>query len=662
LIETKQKLIGEIKNFIKAENVNRAGTEHSGIINEAYKIRCVEEGFLKAFSKGLLNGTVHTCVGQELAATSICSQLATSDWVTSNHRCHGHFISKTSNWKGLIDELLGLETGVCKGIGSSQHLFAPGFLSNGPQGALLPVGTGMAHKLKETGNIVVSFMGEGTLGEGITYEALNLASLLQVPQIFVCENNFYSQSTQQHDNTAGSIDKRFEAFGVKVLVGNTWDFEELIKQARQAIEYARNNKKPVGLIVHTYRLNAHSKGDDDRDPSEIEFFKQNDILNILQGNQKLSSTFKNIEREVDEYFNIAFKGKNWSFSEYRGDQLPRETSSQHLPLTGFDGRVIDRINLFLTNVVENGAIILGEDIASPYGGAFKATKDISEKYPKGILSTPISEAGLVGLASGHALLGGQAFAEIMFGDFVTYAFDQIVNGISKYHHMYGKNVSCPVTIRMPMGGKRGYGPTHSQSLEKFLCGIDNLLVVALNSIEDPFKTLQEASEQDCPKIIIENKVDYGRRAYNTPHPNLEITKAQTSLGEVYISPKYNQCHFSIITYGENVRVILDNYEDIAEKTNSIFDIFCLIKLNPLDLAEIAKSISKVKKVLIVDDGSTNYGISAEIIANLFENGFRGDFKRIGAEPVPIPSPKNLENQSLVNVRSIITAILELLDE
>ena len=212
-----------------------------------------------------------------------------------------------------------------------------------------------------------------------------------------------------------------------------------------------------------------------------------------------------------------------------------------------------------------------------------------------------------------------------------------------------------------MGGKRGYGPTHSQSLEKFLCGIDNLLVVALNSIEDPFKTLQEASEQDCPKIIIENKVDYGRRAY-TPHPSLEITKTQASLGELYIFPKYNQCHFSIITYSENARVILENYEDIAKKTNSIFDIFCLIKLNPLDLAEITKSISKVGKVLIVDDASTNYGISAEIIANLFENGFRGDFKRIGAEPVPIPSPKNLEDESLVNVRSIITAILELLNE
>ncbi|HIC44543.1 MAG TPA: pyruvate dehydrogenase, partial [Sulfurimonas sp.] len=385
-----------------------------------------------------------------------------------------------------------------------------------------------------TGNIVVSFMGEGTFGEGVTYEALNLASLLQVPQVFVCENNFYSQSTEQHINTAGRIDKRFDAFGIKVFVGNTWNFEELVTLAEQAIGHARNERKPVGLIVHTYRLNAHSKGDDDRELSEIEFFRENDVLNILRNNHNLSSTFKDIEKEVDEYFNIAFKGKNWSFNKYQGDQLPRETSSRHFPLTSFDGRVIDRINLFLISAAENGAVILGQDIADPYGGAFKATKGISDKYPNSIISTPISEAGLVGLASGHALLGGQAFAEIMFGDFVTLAFDQIVNGISKYHHMYGKNVSCPITIRMPMGGKRGYGPTHSQSLEKFLCGIDNLLVVALNSIEDPFKTLKDASELDCPKIVIESKVDYGRRAY-TPHPNLKITKTQVPLGEVYIS-------------------------------------------------------------------------------------------------------------------------------
>ena len=117
------------------------------IIEEALLIRLVEEKFLDLFSKGKMNGTVHTCVGQEFSAVAVAGQLTDDDWITSSHRCHGHFISKTKNWQGLIDELRGLESGVCKGIGSSQHLYAKGFMSNGPQAALVPVATGIAlHK------------------------------------------------------------------------------------------------------------------------------------------------------------------------------------------------------------------------------------------------------------------------------------------------------------------------------------------------------------------------------------------------------------------------------------------------------------------------------------------------------------------------------------
>lgn len=126
-------------------------------IQEAIVIRLVEESFLNLFSKGLMNGTVHTCVGQEFSAIAVAGQLIEGDWVTSNHRCHGHFISKTKNWQGLVDELLGLESGVCKGIGSSQHLYADGFISNGPQGALLPVALGIAMSHKLDGKKILQF-------------------------------------------------------------------------------------------------------------------------------------------------------------------------------------------------------------------------------------------------------------------------------------------------------------------------------------------------------------------------------------------------------------------------------------------------------------------------------------------------------------------------
>ena len=118
-----------------------------------------------------MNGTVHTCVGQEFTGVAIGACLNSSDWITSNHRCHGHFISKTKNWRGLIDELRGYKSGVCMGIGSSQHLFSNGFLSNGPQAALIPVGCGIERNLKDNNKngVCISFFGEGTLGEGLIY-------------------------------------------------------------------------------------------------------------------------------------------------------------------------------------------------------------------------------------------------------------------------------------------------------------------------------------------------------------------------------------------------------------------------------------------------------------------------------------------------------------
>ena len=122
--------IEKAKTLSKSLNVDGLSNEY---IKEAITIRLVEETFLKLFAEGRMNGTVHTCVGQEFSAVAICKNLNEDDWVTSNHRCHGHFISKTGNWKGLIDELMGLKTGVSMGIGSSQHLYSKGFLSNGIQ-------------------------------------------------------------------------------------------------------------------------------------------------------------------------------------------------------------------------------------------------------------------------------------------------------------------------------------------------------------------------------------------------------------------------------------------------------------------------------------------------------------------------------------------------
>src|SRR6202046_737242 len=226
------------------------------IIREALRIRKIEEKFLELFSLGKLNGTVHTCVGQELSALAFAGQLKKKDFVFSNHRCHGHYIAFTGDTRGLMAELLGKRSGICGGIGSSQHLCHNNFYSNGIQGGIVPVAAGYAlgNKLKKNGAIGTVFIGDGTLGEGTLYETMNIISKWEIPLLIVCENNFYAQSTPQHVNLAGDIRARAKAFGIKTAYSNTSDVEELMQSAKDSIDYVRNECKPIFHLVDTYRL------------------------------------------------------------------------------------------------------------------------------------------------------------------------------------------------------------------------------------------------------------------------------------------------------------------------------------------------------------------------------------------------------------------------
>jgi len=657
------KNINEIKKkFLRFDIDKDKIKKYENSILEAYRIRSVENHFLKAFGEGKLSGTIHTCVGQELSAAAIGRVLGSADWITSSHRCHGHFISKTKNWKGLVDELHGNSSGVSSGIGSSQHLYEKGFVSNGPQGLLVPVGCGIAFNEKKNNSIVVSILGEGTLGEGVVYESLNIASILKLPQIFICENNFYSQSTSQNINTSGNIKDRFESFGIKTFTFNTWEFDDLFVGLENIYKDIKNNSEPVAIIIQTYRLNAHSKGDDDRSKDEINYFNMIDPLNIISKKYKdFKEKFKLIDEEVLRYFDIAAKKGSLDINLYLKDQLPRKTSETYQDAeTEYKGRFIEVLNNFLHQFAKNKGVIIGEDIADPYGGAFKATKGISTKYPKNLITSPISEAAIVGMSAGIALTGGKVSTEIMFGDFVTNAFDQIINGISKYHHMYGKKVSCPVILRMPMGGRRGYGPTHSQSLEKFMCGIDNVLVVAPTSLENPALTYESIFEQKCPTIIIENKIEYTKKCIEI-NKNLTIHKNNIPLGNILVKPKFHKSHFCIIAYGETARLVYDNYNKISEETNGIFMLANIIKLNPLDIKSVFAQIATTEATLIIEEGSINFGISSEIACQLRDEGYEGKIKRLGAMPVPIPSPKNLEAECLPSIETICDKVKELLN-
>jgi TPP-dependent pyruvate/acetoin dehydrogenase alpha subunit len=235
-------------------------------------INTVESTLLNLFAEGLLRGTVHTCLGQEAIPTGVCAALEPKrDIVCSNHRGHGHFLAFGGEARPLIAEIMGDPSGICGGIGGSQHIQFGNFYSNGILGGMSPVATGMAlaEKRKGGGAVVAQFLGDGALAEGIVSEAFNMAALWSLPILFVVESNGFAQSTPTALEHAGRLSQRGAPYGIPIVELDGNDVLGVHQAAVAAVRETQAGGGPRILFMNTYRLGPHSKGDDPRDPQEI---------------------------------------------------------------------------------------------------------------------------------------------------------------------------------------------------------------------------------------------------------------------------------------------------------------------------------------------------------------------------------------------------------
>lgn len=217
------------------------------IVCLARQIRDFEIETLKLYREGKIKGSIHLCIGQELQEAYIINHLKDGDILCSNHRGHGHYLAFTKDFQGLRDELLGLPSGCCQGRGGSQHLHNKNFYSTGIQGGLTPIACGLALSMKWENDkkIVCVFIGDGTLGQGVLYESLNIASLWKLPLLIIIENNHYAMSSNINDMVSGNISMRFTAFGfTKTDFGGDW-----------------RKKLPSFHIIDTFRICGHSAND-----------------------------------------------------------------------------------------------------------------------------------------------------------------------------------------------------------------------------------------------------------------------------------------------------------------------------------------------------------------------------------------------------------------
>ena len=638
-------------------------------------IRLVEEALLESFGMNALRGTTHTSIGQEAIAVAAMSMLSDEDIVFSNHRCHGHFIAYCGDVFGLIAEIAGLSHGVCKGIGGSQHLFYRNFYSNGILGGTVPVAVGAAlgESFKDTSAIAVCFLGDGALGQGVVYESLNIASLWRAPILFVVENNRYAQSTPIELNLAGSIKERFEAYAIVTTEIESNDLGDLLPYFDDAFRYVREHKRPRCIIVNTFRMGPHSKGDDTRPVKEIVAWKERDPLVLVEKYfqvHELRSVRENTLVEVnvvmEETLKFRAQVQNLPSSDDSLIPLKSQTSPWFQEPTTL---LVNHLNAALHNLFQSDqrVLLIGEDLLDPYGGAFKVSKGLSTKFPSRVLSSPVSEAGITGVANGLALRGLRPIVELMFGDFSTLVLDQLLNHASKFQRMYGGNVNCPIIVRAPMGGYRGYGPTHSQSLEKLFIGIPGLTVIACDSIHDQSVIWSRMIELNSPCVYIENKALYGlpmkaRVLEKIDNFFSRSTGSFFPTAELQMEPfDYSEPDLVIIAYGGMVPLAMATALRLYIEEERVTRVVVPAQLAPIPVLDLFQSLGTCRRLVTLEEGTQRAGWGAEVVAILSEKYTGLVFRRAATQDTIIGTSKVAEETVLPSEENVYSLAIEVLN-
>ena len=345
--------------------------------------------------------------------------------------------------------------------------------------------------------------------------------------------------------------------------------------------------------------------------------------------------------------------------------------------------VLKSLNTALQNAFaeDERVYLLGEDVLDPYGGAFKVSQGLSSAFEERVITTPISEAGIVGVAAGMAMRGLRPVVEIMFGDFLTLAVDQIVNHLSKFRWMYNDQVRVPVVIRTPMGGRRGYGPTHSQTLEKLVLGVPGLRVLApcAFSVEgqlDAGGLLGHAVlEDDDPVLFVENKLLYLSHIQNSETSqdfSIETLPQAPSHAMGMPDPGYAPTYrltirgaspavLTIAAYGYMSELAQQAALKLAYEREIFVEVLVPTQLAPFDMGPFLDEVRRTGSLLVVEEGTLTMGWGAEVAAIAAERlgSQLRSVRRLAALDLPVPAAGSLESAMLPGVDDIVQIAAEM---
>ena len=639
------------------------------------KIRRFDEKTTELFNAGLVKGTAHSYVGEEAVAAAACANLRDDDYIVGTHRGHGHCIAKGARVDRMMAELMGRETGYCRGLGGSMHIadLELHILGcNGIVAAGLPLGcgAGLAARLAKTDRVVVSFFGDGAANQGVVHEAMNLAAVWKLPVIFLCENNQYALSTASTRTTAGGIAERAAGYAIPGTRVDGNDVSAVYEAVRTAVARGRRGDGPSVIEAVTYRWGGHSMRanlPDYRTKDEEQAWIERDPIGrvetrLLDDKVTTSLQLKELREAVELELDEAVRFGEQS-AEPRVELLDEVVYAPHVvvrePAPPPGSREItfaQALNEALHGEMERDerVFVMGEDV-SLIGGIFQVTRGLREKFGEDrVRDTPISEATFLGAGVGAAICGARPVVEIQIFDFVALTMDQIVNQAAKFRFMLGGKPTVPLVIRGPQGGGIRLAAQHSQSLEAWFAHVPGLVVIAPSTPYDAKGLLATAIRDDNPVVFLEHKALY---AVKGPVP--EATYA-LPLGRADV--KRQGTDVTVVATQAMVSRALAAAAELDKEGVSV-EVIDPRTLVPLDEATILASVAKTHRLVIAHEAVKRGGFGAEIAAVVAEKALDeldAPIVRVGARHAPMPYNDALERATIPSQQDIEAAIRQTL--
>ena len=689
-MEQTRKLAEQVSAMIEEQALTRE--ELITLLRQMMEIRALENNIAELLGKAVLKGASHLYAGQEAVAVGAISVLRDDDLITSTHRGHGHAHAhgdrvartpdaKQAHYDRMMAEVLGRSGGYCRGKGGSMHIadVEHGNLgATGIVGGNIPVAVGaaLAQKLRGTDRVVLCFFGEGASNEGTFHESLNMASLWDLPVVFIAENNMYAMSVPwAKASKLPDVAERACAYGIPGEVVDGMDVLAVRGAVARAVERARQGEGPTLIEAKTYRWYGHSHSDPRayRTKEEEAAWKQRDPIRMLKGDLEAvgllrEPEYEQLETAVEEKLDTAmsyseaspepdpnevetdvFAPVKWTAADIEAERVLRERVRRdpQMRQIAYSQALVEAMREEMQR--DPGVFIMGEDVGL-YGGAYGATRGLWQEFGEWrVLDTPISEATIGGAAVGAAMAGMRPVAEIMYVDFTPLAMDQIANQGAKNRYMFGGKTSVPMVIRTEGGAGRAIAAHHSQSLEALWTHFPGIYVVMPSTPYDAKGLLKASIRDDNPVMFIEHKMLYKEKG---PVPE-----------EDYIIPlgvadvKRTGQDVTIVTYSRMVYRALEAAEILAKDGIEV-DVIDLRTLKPLDIDTIVASVKKTGRLVGVTEAYENTSFINEVMAQVNERAFDyldAPMIRVAAANVPVPRAEVLEYRAIPNVQRIVTA-------